>query len=709
MTAACPACVTAPIAVELAAASTDLQFSVPSIRCAACIGVIERHLGQFDGIRSARVNATQKRVSVNSDLPLDTIVSELASIGYEAFPLDSGVLTQDRDEIGHDLILRMGVAGFAMMNVMLLSVAVWSGATDATRDLFHLISAAIALPAVIFSARPFFDHAMKSLRVGRLNMDVPISLAIILATGMSLFESLNGGAHAYFDAALSLTFFLLIGRYLEHQTKAAARSAASEITALEVHRAERRTGAETQTVPVKDLAVGDTVVVSMGMSVPVDGTLLSKTADTDRSFLTGESDPVRHRRDAELCAGEINLGAPFEMTATAIGADTRLRQIAALVETAENARNSYTSLADKAARIYAPVVHILAAATFLAWVLIDGDLRNALNISIAVLIITCPCALGLAVPAVSTAAISRLYRMGFLVKSGTALERLAAVTSMIFDKTGTLTAPGFTFDLSQLDDKQRTVAKGLAQHSSHPKSRALVKHLDNVQAAEIDDVTEQPGSGVRGTWAGHPVALGRSDWLGGNDTELQLQIDGVPSSLPSDERLLSNVPQLVGALSDSDLTIELISGDTEAKTQALAARAGFDKWRANVSPESKADYVKSWALSRPVCMVGDGINDTAALAHATVSIAPGTALDATRNAADIVMLGDALSRLPTVIQVSRKAVRLSKQNFGIAVLYNLIAVPIAMAGFATPLIAALAMSASSITVLANAMRVRFDP
>jgi len=594
------------------------------------------------------------------------------------------------------------------MNVMLLSVAVWSGATDATRDLFHLISAMIALPAVLFSAQPFFEHAWQALRVRRLNMDVPISLAILLAAGMSLYESLHGGAHAYFDAALSLTFFLLIGRYLEHRTKAAARSAASELAALEVRTADRKRGNTHETVDIGTLAIGDIVLVGAGVRVPVDGRLLGSDAVTDRSFLTGESDHVQHSEGAELCAGEINLGAPFEMQTTAIGDDTRLRRIARLVDTAENAKNRYTSMADHAARIYAPVVHILAAVTFVGWVLTTGDLRHALNIAIAVLIITCPCALGLAVPAVSTAAISRLYDMGFLVKSGTALERLARVTAMVFDKTGTLTAPGFAFGTDHLTGEDAAIAKALAQHSSHAIAKALAQHIDHVETAKIENVTERIGAGVTGVWNGHRVALGRASWLGASGEGLVLAVDDKRTSLPNVEDTLPGAEHLSADLKDEQVDTQIISGDTERKTAALAQRLGFAQWRSSVTPEAKAKHVETLSQTAPVCMIGDGINDTAALARASVSIAPGTALDATRNAADIVMVGDTLQDIPKALRIARKAVALSKQNFGIAIVYNLIAVPIAIAGFATPLIAALAMSASSITVLLNAMRIKWS-
>ena len=706
MTSACLACTAAPAAMELSEIETGTKFSVPSLRCAACIGAIERHLAGVVGVREARVNATQKRVTVYSDLPDSDIVEELKSIGYDAFPLDATALAQDHDPVGSDLILRMGVAGFAMMNVMLLSVAVWSGATDATRDLFHLISAMIALPAVIFSARPFLVHALQALRAQRLNMDVPISLAIVLAAAMSLYEALHGGAHAYFDAALSLTFFLLIGRYLEHRTKSAARSAASELAALEVQTAQRKHGDSVETISISDLKVGDLIVVHSGMRIPVDGRLQSTDAYTDRAFLTGESEPVHSAVGADLSAGEINLAAPFEMIATAIGEDTRLARIARLVETAEVARNSYTSLADKAARIYAPVVHLLAAASFLGWLVYDGDVHNAINVAIAVLIITCPCALGLAVPAVSTAAISRLYGLGFLVKSGTALERLASIQAMIFDKTGTLTTPGFSFDSGNLTEEQRAVAKALANGSSHPVSKALAAYLSDTQAADLDDFSEVPGCGVRATWRGQPVALGRASWLDGTGDDLCLQIGRACQPLLCEQKVLDGAATLAPALQAMEITSEIVSGDTEAKTASLARRIGVPNWRSAVSPEAKAAYVQEMAQSLPVCMVGDGINDTAALASATVSVAPGSALDASRNAADVVMIGDTLGKLPEIVKVARKTVMLSKQNFGIAILYNLIAVPIALAGLATPLIAALAMSASSITVLLNAMRVK---
>lgn len=706
MTAACPACTVAPAAVDLAKLPNAVQLSVPAMRCAACIGAIESHLNGLSNVCDARVNLSQKRVQIVTDAPAPDMAAALHDIGYDAFPLDAKMLGEEGDPAGRELLMRLGVAGFAMMNVMLLSVAVWSGASGATRDLFHLISAMIALPTVVYSAQPFFKNALSALKVGRLNMDVPISLAIILAAAMSLYETLNGGAHAYFDAALSLTFFLLIGRYLEHQTRSAARSAAKELAALEVHTAHRKTVDGLETVALEDLRVGDRIVVPTGVRVPVDGTLLSDEAQTDRAFLTGESEPVANTRTAELNAGEVNIGAPFELRADAVGQGTRLHQIARLVETAENARNRYTSLADRAARIYAPAVHLLALGTFLGWVIATQDVRHALNVAIAVLIITCPCALGLAVPAVSTAAISRLYRLGFLVKSGTALERLAEVKAVVLDKTGTLTTPGFDFDVSRFDADALRIAKALAQSSAHPLSKALSGFLSDVDPVTLSEIREEKGRGITAKADGVAVALGRAGWLAAGGEGLCLKVGDTLVALPYQETLRDGVNEMTEGLGNMGYALEIISGDTEHKTAQLAQMMGIGDHHAAMTPEEKNARIHALIdQEQTPCMIGDGLNDTIALAAAHASIAPGTALDAARNAADVVVLGDSFKAVPQLFAIARKAVRLSQQNFGIAVAYNAISIPIAISGHATPLAAALAMSLSSITVLLNAIRV----
>ncbi len=717
--AACPGCLAAPPQpVEEAPKDARIALSLPGIHCQACIATVERELAVTPGVKSARVNLTLKRAMIEADPEIRAadLIPVLERAGYEAHELDAGTLQATQtDRAGRDLLMRLAVAGFASMNVMLLSVSVWSGATDATRDMFHWISAAITLPAIAFSAQPFFRNAWAALSVRRLNMDVPIVLAIVLALVTSLWETSLSGEHAYFDAALTLTFFLLAGRYLDYRTRAVARSAAEELTALEVPRALRiaADGSEEE-VSVADLKIGDLIRVRPGGRMPVDGEITEGRSELDRSLLTGETVPVYAEPGLGVSAGEVNLTGPLTVRASAVGEDTSLHRIADLVAIAESGRSRYTSLADKAAKLYAPGVHILSALSFVGWFLYSWDMRTALNIAAAVLIITCPCALGLAVPAVTTAASGRLFRKGMLIKHSTALERLAQVDTVVFDKTGTLTAG--TPELTNMGDHTRAdleIALALAEGSSHPLSAALVKSAREagIKPATVTDLAEVPGFGTEGTWRGRRVRLGRAAWVGaeqGARTAAWLSVgEGDPRPFYFSDALRPGAAEAVAALRKSGKEVLLISGDTAGAVEALARRLGIEKWVAEALPQDKAARIaKMTDEGRAVLMVGDGLNDTAALAAAHVSISPASALDAARVASDIVLLGQDLTPIADACDTAKKATRRIRENFRIATVYNIIAVPLAVAGLATPLIAALAMSSSSITVSLNALRLR---
>ncbi|KPQ07787.1 MAG: Cu2+ exporting ATPase CopB [Rhodobacteraceae bacterium HLUCCA12] len=723
---ACPACVAAPAALERAGSAPQgdarIVMSVPGAHCAACISAIERDLEAMPGVQSARLNLTLKRVSVQAEADVDApaLADRLKRLGYEAFELDPGTLSMtETDRQGRDLLMRLGVAGFSMMNIMLLSVAVWSGATDATRDLFHLISAAIALPTVAFSGQPFFKSAFASLRAGRLGMDVPISLAILLASAISVYETFQSGHHAYFDAAVMLTFFLLAGRYLDFRTRAAARSAAQELAALEVPRAIRLVAgdgaAHEETVSVADLKPGERVLVRPGGRIPVDGVIESGTSELDRSILTGETMPAFAGPDTVVTAGAVNLTGPLVVRVTAAGRDSSLHRMADLVAVAESARNRYTTLAERASRGYSPAVHLLALGAFLVWLWISGgDARLAINIAAATLIITCPCALGLAVPAVVTAASGKLFRAGMLIKDGTALERLAEVDTVVFDKTGTLTlgTPEPT-NLDQFDVQALSVAAAMAAGSSHPLARALAGATQRagVIPAILDDVSEVPGHGVQACWRGLRVRLGRANWVGAaplDVTAAYLAIGDSPARpVTFADRLRPGAEDAVRIFQAQGKAVWLISGDVPGAVRVLAERLGIDRWRAEALPEDKADAIQSMqAEGRRVLMVGDGLNDTVALAAAHVSISPASALDAARVASDIVLLGTDLAPIARAQSIAVTSVRRIRENFAVSFGYNVVAVPIALLGFATPLWAALAMSLSSITVALNALRLK---
>ncbi len=712
---ACPACSAAPLAervAEPAAQAGDLILSLPTIHCAACIGKVEARLANMPGVRAARVNLSRKRVTISADpdLSADTVIDALEAIGFEANELDGAMMAAvETDPAGRKMLTQLAVAGFAMMNVMLFSIAVWSGASDSTKHLFHWISASISVPALMFSAQIFFISAWSALRVGQLNMDVPISLAIVLAALMSLYETIIGTYHVYFDAALSLTFFLLCGRYLDHRMRVAARSAAQELSALEIPRCTRLTGEGRETVNVADLSIGDRIEVPQGMRVPVDGTLTGGSSEMDRSFLTGESLPVAVTSGDTLCAGEINLGAPLTLQVTAVGEDTTLRRMAALVETAENARNCYTAMADKAAKLYAPLVHILAFAAFLAWVFFSGDVMLSINIAISVLIITCPCALGLAVPAVMVQACRRLFSRGFLVKDDTALERLAECDAVVFDKTGTLTEGGTVLDMEHLSAGEKSVLAALASQSAHPVARVVAQAIpDDVVPAKLEDIREVPGNGMEAIWNGETVRFGRADWCGGAASSPALRIGAAPAkALSIEEVLRPGARAAVKTLNALGLPGAVFSGDTARATGKVAEALGITDIRGELRPEEKLAAIEEMqAAGKRVLMVGDGLNDTAALVAAHASISPASALDASRTAADIVLLNRSMEDLGHAISVARTARLRVSQNFSIATAYNLIAIPIALAGYATPLMAAIAMSVSSITVLLNAARIR---
>ena len=716
--AACPGCLGVPIALKsVPPGPTGLMLSLPNVHCAACIGTIEAGLRAVPGVQSARVNLTLKRVSIAATPGLTAVhlVAVLARIGHEAHEMDASALSETAtDAQGRDLLLRLAIAGFSMMNVMLLSVAVWSGAGDAARVLFHSISAAIALPTVAFCGIPFFRSAWASLRAGRLGMDVPISVAIVLATAISLSETLQAGQIVWFDAAVTLTFFLLAGRYLDHRTRAAARSAAAVLSALEVPRAVQITADGQHIVNVADLAPGDLVLVRPGGRMPVDGVVTDGQSELDRAILTGETTPVFAGPGSLVAAGETNLTGPLTLRVTHAALNSSLHQMADLVAVAEAARGRYTALADRAARIYVPVVHLLSFGAFVGWFAVTGDARIAINIAVAVLIITCPCGLGLAVPAVVTAASGRLFRQGLLIKSSTALERLASADVVVFDKTGTLTlGTPEAADLATHDHKDLAVALGLANGTCHPLARALNTAIRaiGVTPAQISELAEVPGYGVRGVWQGQDVRLGRADWLGVKAcdvTATHLQIGSTrPVTFQFSDRPRPGAEKAVTGLQSLGLQVMVMSGDADAPVAALAQGLGIRHHEARLTPIEKAARIAALtAAGKRVLMIGDGLNDTAALAAAQVSVAPASALDAARTVSDMVLLGTDLAPIADAMRLSRIAVQRMRQNFAISIAYNIIAVPFALLGLATPLMSAVAMSLSSLTVSLNAMRMK---
>ena len=698
---------------------SSIDLAVKGMRCAGCIAKIERTVGAMPGVEEARVNLSTAKLAVQWQGPRTNaakIVARVNALGFEAFPYDPQAVISQNDEEGRSLLRCLAVAGFAASNVMFLSICVWAGFDgemgEGTRALFHWISGLVAVPAALYSGRPFFRSAARSLARGQANMDVPISLGILLALGLSLSEALQGGRYTYFDAAVSLPFLLLIGRYLDHLLRSKARSAALELAAMQSV-TTNRVGSDgvTAVVAANEIVPGDRLLLAAGDRVPVDGVVESGTGSLDVSLVTGESAPVVAAPGDAVRSGSLLLGQPLTVRATARVHESLVADLARLLEAGQQNRGRYVRLADRAAALYVPLVHGAALAVFLGGWIAGIGVHGALTNAVALLIITCPCALGLAVPAVQIVATSRLFRSGVLVKSGDALERLAEADNAIFDKTGTLTlGRPVLINAGAVGAGDLAIAAGLARASRHPLARALAEAAG--PGAAVAGVREAVGQGLDAVIDGVSIRLGRASWVGAVEApadgapEIWLKKgEATPVRFVFADRLRADAKRTVAALERRGLSVEMLSGDREAPAAAMARDAGISVWRALTDPKQKIERVSDLhAEGHHTVMVGDGLNDAAALAHAHVSISPATAADASQAAADIVLQGDALMPIVEAIDVARAARRLVLQNFGFAVLYNALAVPLAASGLVTPLIAAVAMSGSSLLVMLNAFR-----
>jgi len=694
-----------------------LELLVTGARCAACIRKIEAAVAGLPGVASARLNLTTGKLAVElagNEAHPERVVEIVEGLGYRACLFDPAEAVSAIDREGRELAVALGVAGFGAGNVMMFTVPAWAGLfgqelTPATLTLMYWMAAIVATPCALFAGRPFFRSAWASLKRGKANMDVPISIGVILTLVVSFSETMLRGQHAYFDAAVTLLFLLLIGRYLDHRLRANARSAARDLLALQTPIAMRLSGEAEQGVPVAEIVVGDRLVVAPGDRVPVDGLVEAGHSEIDNALITGETALAPVTVGARLHAGALNLSGRLVMTATARSEGSTLAAIARLMEAGAQTRSAYVRLADKAAALYVPVVHTVAAATFVGgWALGLGP-REALLRAAAVLIVTCPCALGLAAPAVQIAASSRLFRKGVLVKSGAALERLAKVDHVIFDKTGVLTEGRPR--LVDAPDHLLTLAAPLARASRHPLAKALAAQAGAGPVAA--EAIETAGQGVEGLIDGRRARLGRAAFVGIKDgdvreTELWFGFENdVKIRFVFEDRPRTDAAEAITRLRHMGLSVEVLSGDLAGPVRDISQAVGVDHWRAGLTPFDKAAIVDGLkAHGRKVLMVGDGLNDAAALAKAHASMAPGAAVDAAQNAADLVVTGEDLGAVAEAIDTARSARRRALENFGFSALYNFVAMPAAMAGLVNPFIAALAMSGSSIVVLLNAARPR---
>ena len=715
----------------LSGGARHMDLAVEGMRCAGCMAKVEREMGKLDGVTKARVNFASRRLalewSADSQSP-QGLVAAIEKLGFRAYPFDPASLEKSADKEGRQLLRCLAVAGFAAANIMLLSVSVWSGnATDITgetRDLFHLISALIAIPAAYFAGQPFFRSALSALRARTLNMDVPISLAVVLAISMSLYQTFTHAKHAYFDSAIMLLFFLLIGRYLDHMMRRKTRDFAQNLAALKAEKASLiGSDGAVRDVPVSAVDPGDRVLVRAGERISVDGIVEDGQSEIDQAMVTGETAFAPAGPGTQVYAGTLNMGGALTIRVTAASAGTLLDEVNALLEKAGSHRHRFVALADRAAQVYAPFVHAIAALTFIGWMVLGAGWEFSLLTAIAVLIITCPCALGLAVPAVQVVASGMLFRNGVLLNGGDALERIADADMVVFDKTGTLTLPVHSLDEDPgLGADAMTAARRLALSSRHPLAAALA--ADAQDLTPLDTAQEEAGRGIAAEIDGEMLKLGSADFCDVPEQTLNDALAAFPLSsliwfrkgdapahpIAVRQTLRADAAETVATLRDRfGMDIEILSGDREEAVADAAEALGVTCWQAGLKPAEKIARIDALQASgRKVLMVGDGLNDAPALAAAHVSLSPITAVHLSQAAADAVFIGDALAPVAAAIRLSRGARKIMAENLWLSAVYNFIAVPIAVLGFVTPLIAALAMSGSSVIVTMNALRMRLN-
>ncbi|MGB8576972.1 MAG: heavy metal translocating P-type ATPase [Pseudolabrys sp.] len=696
-----------------------MELAVDGIACGACIGRIEHAMKSLPGVTEARLNFTNRRLHVawaDGAVEPAQILQALEDSGYHGHPFVPLRAEQEEAAEAHRLTRCLAVAGFAAMNIMLLSVSVWSGnvtdITPETRDFFHWASALIALPAAAYAGRPFFASAGRALRARALNMDVPISLGVILALAMSLVETVNHAEHAYFDSAVMLLFFLLIGRTLDHAMRRRTRAVAGNLAALKADTAHRFAGDELVIVPVAALKAGDRLLVKPGERVPADGAVLNGISEIDESLITGETARRKVTSGATVYAGSMNYSGALTLKVTAAGGAALIDEIEKLLDKAASAKSRTMRLADRASRIYAPVVHLTAALTLAGWLIAGASVHDAVVTAIAVLIITCPCALALAIPAVQVVASGTLFRANIILNAGDAVERLAEVDTVIFDKTGTLTLPEpRVVNATALDPDLLQKAARLALSSRHPLAVALSREA--ATRAPFDGAMEVPGQGVHAVIDGVEARLGSAEFCDvvtanvSSASAICFRHGKSFDVIAIAQKLRSDAVEVVNSLRRYGFDLRILSGDRPEAVAPIARALGIEHWQGGLKPVEKIARIEEWkAHGRRVLMVGDGLNDAPSLAAAHVSLSPISAADVTQAQADAVFLGERLKPVLDAVVIARRARSLMTENLWLAAIYNAVAVPIAIAGAVTPLIAALAMSGSSLLVTLNALRAR---
>lgn len=709
---------------SLGANRAEATLVIEGITCAACVWLLEHHIGQQPGVEQFSVNLTNHRARLVWDpgrTRLSTLFAEVMRIGYRAHPFHPNREEQLLEQEKKRALRRLGVAGVGMMQVMMMAVALYAGALQDMEARFvefiRWSSLVLATPVVLYSARPFFITALRDLRTRHLSMDVPVSIAIGGAYLASVWATLTNGGEVYFDSVTMFTFFLLIGRYIEMQARHRTGKAGNALLDLLPASALLLEGDRERLIPAAELKPGDLVLVRPGHALPADGEIVDGSSAIDESALTGEYLPVSKAAGDKVVGGTLNVEHPLKVRITEVGANTRLSAIVGLLDRAQAEKPMTARVADRVARYFVLAVLLTSVTVAGSWYLIAPE--DAFWITLSVLVVTCPCALSLATPTALTAATGTLRQQGLLITRGHVLEGLASATHVIFDKTGTLTEGNLSIQRMQParplgNLNPYTIAAALEQVSEHPIARAFQPHFTR----PAQQTRVEVNAGIEGEVDGIRYRIGKPDYAARlyastapeqPDREHQwlLLADtrGALAWFALDDQIRADAAATLALLKRMGLEVGMLTGDDSSAAGRVAAALGIDSVRQGMSPDQKLAYINQLqADGASVIMVGDGINDIPVLAGARTSIAMGSATDLAKTSADAVLIASELKRLALALLVARKTRLVIRENLAWALLYNLIALPLAALGFIAPYMAAVGMSASSLIVVGNAMR-----
>ena len=718
----------------------DIHLLVEGIHCAACVWLIERGLQRTPGVQSADVNLAAKRLHLrwdNSRSKLSDLIRALAKIGYAAVPYDPESAEGVIQKSNRAMLYRLFFAGFAMMNMLWISIALYSGADhDEFRQFFHWVGLALATPTLLYSGYPFYRGALGGLRGGHLTMDMPIAIGLSVTYAYSLYVTVTHSTigEVYFDTVTNLIFVILIGRYLEGMFRHQAVSATKRLMELQPRVAIVMRDGQEQMTPIRGVKLGDHVLIKPGYKVPVDGVVLEGRSAVDEAMLSGESVPVSKTAGAQVFAGTANTNGALLVEVRAQLQDTTLSRIIRLVEEAQSSKAPIQRLADAIVPWFVLVTLICATITFFIWN--SHDFEIALMAATSVLIITCPCALGMATPMSIAVASGLGAKHGILVKNGLVLETLSKVTHFVFDKTGTLTEGKMSVAQVHVaagcnEQELLQFAAAVERYSEHSVAKAIVEETELRQLMfrdlGADGFQATAGLGVEARVAGHPVLLGSAEWLIRHGIELDAELQTRAHELETQamscvyiaregkhvaiialaDKLRSDAQQMISELRAAGITLTLLTGDRRPVAEAVARQLGGMEVIAEVLPQDKDQVIRRLQQSGAVvAMVGDGINDAPALIRADVGIALGSGTDVSVESADIVLMYNELDKVRQATQLSRRTLLTIKQNIGLSFVYNAIMVPLAMMARVNPLVAAISMPISSLIVIGNAARIR---